>query len=158
MIIDELPPEVFPALRRKRLLNYVIDLLPASAVTLLVDYFWEALIYAKSGEAAALAYRTAIDGNAGVTPSTVILSVLVGLLGNTLYYLAFEYGLNGKTIGKYLTRTRAIAQNGSTMTFTQALSRSLIRMVPLEPLSFFGGNGLTGWHDDWSKTLVVDDV
>lgn len=157
MIIDELPPDVFPALRRKRFFNYLIDLLPASAITLLIDYFLEAMIYVGQGEAAALAYRVAIDGSEDITLNTILLSLFVGVIGNTLYYMAFEYGLNGKTLGKYLTRTRAISQDGTPMTFAQALSRSLIRMVPMEPLSFFMGNSLTGWHDNWSQTLVIDE-
>lgn len=144
-ILDELPQYLFPTLRKKRLVNCIIDLLGTIPVILLVEYFIEALLYMIAGEEMAMDYRNTIDY--GTTRSSFFLSFGTSSLGGTLYYVAFEYGLKGKTLGKYFTRTRAVRQDGTSMTFTQTLERSLIRIVPMEPFSFLGGNVLAGWHD-----------
>lgn len=70
------------------------------------------------------------------------------------YYTALEYLLKGKTIGKYLTKTRAVNEDNSRMDFVTALKRSLFRLIPFEPLTFLGARGL---HDSLSHTKVIQD-
>ncbi|MEZ4948685.1 MAG: RDD family protein [Saprospiraceae bacterium] len=72
-----------------------------------------------------------------------------------LYYSLTEYFLKGKTLGKYLTNTRVITQHNEMPSFKICLLRSIIRLVPFEPFSFLGG--VPGWHDEWSKTYVVEE-
>jgi uncharacterized RDD family membrane protein YckC len=69
------------------------------------------------------------------------------------YYLVFETASNGRTIGKILTRTIAITQDGSPFTFKHALLRTLCRFIPFEPFSAFG---YMPWHDSMTKTVVVN--
>lgn len=71
----------------------------------------------------------------------------------TVYYLAQE-GLWGVTLGKLITGTRVIGEDGAAPRFRQILGRTLARLVPFEPFSFLGGLP-TGWHDRWSATKVV---
>ncbi len=73
-----------------------------------------------------------------------------------LYYSSFE-ALFGKTIGKLITGTKVVnIEDGEKPTFGTAMLRSIIRFVPFEAFSFFGEHK-TGWHDRWSKTLVIKD-
>ncbi len=68
------------------------------------------------------------------------------------YYTLFEIATQGRTVGKLLTKTKAIRQDGSNLTGTDALLRSLCRLVPFESLSAFSGHP---WHDKWTKTRVI---
>jgi uncharacterized RDD family membrane protein YckC len=68
------------------------------------------------------------------------------------YYTVFETASNGRTIGKMLTGTIAITQDGSPFTFKHALLRTLCRFIPFEPFSAFG---YMPWHDSITKTVVV---
>jgi uncharacterized RDD family membrane protein YckC len=69
-----------------------------------------------------------------------------------IYYVTLE-GFFGTTLGKLITRTMVIAQDGGKAGFGRILGRSLIRLVPFEGFSFWFSDH--GWHDAWSKTRVV---
>ena len=71
-----------------------------------------------------------------------------------LFYFVFFESLIGRTPGKLLTGTRVVDEQGQKPSFGQILGRSLARMLPFEPLSFFGAEN-RGWHDSLSKTYVV---
>ena len=78
--------------------------------------------------------------------------LLVGFPG---YYIFCEYNF-GKTLGKYLTKTKVVALDGSKPTFQKVLIRTLCRLIPYEAISFlFYESGL---HDRISKTMVVEDT
>ncbi len=68
------------------------------------------------------------------------------------YYTVMEAATGGKTIGKLITGTTAIRNDGAPFTFNDAIIRSLCRIVPFEPLSAFTGNP---WHDKWTNTKVI---
>lgn len=70
-----------------------------------------------------------------------------------LYYFVFEAN-GGKTIGKYVTGTIAICDNGEPLTTIDALKRSLCRIIPFEPFSILFNDGLA-WHDSIPSTAVV---
>ena len=80
------------------------------------------------------------------------LSYLVGILNYIVYYTICEKGFKGYTLGKLITGTRAIREDGGELTFKDALLRSLSRIVPFEAFSAFGGYP---WHDSWTKTRVI---
>ncbi|MGB4846168.1 MAG: RDD family protein [Ferruginibacter sp.] len=80
------------------------------------------------------------------------LALFIGYLNYVIYYTLCEKLFRGYTIGKLITGTRAIRQDGEELTFRNALLRSLSRCVPLEVFSGF--NTLT-WHDSWTDTMVV---
>jgi uncharacterized RDD family membrane protein YckC len=82
------------------------------------------------------------------------LSTLLGWGMFVLYY-AVQEGIWGRTLGKWITGTRVLNEDGSVPRFKQILGRSLARLVPFEPLSFFlFGQEPVGWHDYWSNTRV----
>ncbi|MCB0762824.1 MAG: RDD family protein [Flavobacteriales bacterium] len=85
-----------------------------------------------------------------------LLGYLIGGVSLVGYYTLLEYTSKGKSLGKLITRTRAISEDGQKLTLTQALLRSLCRLVPFEQFSFLGGT-TRGWHDRWTNTRVIKD-
>ena len=71
-----------------------------------------------------------------------------------LYFVVFE-SLFGKTLGKLITKTKVVMEDGSKPSFTRIMGRSLCRFIPFDGLSYLGGS--IGWHDKFSKTRVVND-
>jgi uncharacterized RDD family membrane protein YckC len=68
---------------------------------------------------------------------------------------AFFEGLFGWTIGKLITGTRVVRLDADVKPpFLNILGRSFARLIPFEPLSFFGTKP-GGWHDHLSKTRTV---
>jgi hypothetical protein len=69
-----------------------------------------------------------------------------------LYYFLFEY-LTGKTLGKYITKTSVIdSSSGSQADVYKILMRTMLRMFPLDFLSYLFSN--RGIHDYFSKTTL----
>ncbi len=78
---------------------------------------------------------------------------LLGYAVSFLYYFSMESAFS-RTIGKIVTGTKVIRENGGKPGLTTLLGRSLARLIPFEPFSFLGGN--RGWHDGLSGTRVID--
>lgn len=75
--------------------------------------------------------------------------------GMFVLYYAVQEGIWGRTLGKCITGTRVLNEDGSVPSFKQILGRSLARLVPFEPFSFLlFGPEPAGWHDRWSNTRV----
>ena len=81
-----------------------------------------------------------------------LISYGFGIPFFVLYYTLLEGATKGKTIGKYITRTKVARLDGNPLTWRDAFLRSLSRLVPFEPLTGFSGNP---WHDKWTDTTVV---
>lgn len=131
----------------KRFLNYLLDLF----IGIIVIAFVVGLILALLG------FGEELD-------SEFINSRVFNYLFTFLYYLLFE-SLFGRTLGKFVTGTMVVNEDGGKPTFGQILKRSLIRLIPFEPFSFFGNKGNlgedgkhrpVGWHDKWSRTRVIE--
>jgi len=80
-----------------------------------------------------------------------IPDIVLGLVIYSAYYLIFELWL-ARTPGKFVFRTRVVAESGARASPRQIAIRTLCRFIPFEPFSFFGEKG---WHDSISKTRVV---
>jgi uncharacterized RDD family membrane protein YckC len=143
-ILDDVEYTFTQASSGKRFLNYIIDRVAVYLVwTYLlskVDIWLLRLIYRYS-ESRQLLYVCNYLFAIGFF--VFILAVLESVTG-------------GKTLGKLLTGTRAINQDGSRITPRQAILRCLCRLVPFEPFSAFGAPCFP-WHDRWSKTYVIDE-
>lgn len=81
----------------------------------------------------------------------LLLGYAIGIFNYLLYYTICEKAFRGYTLGKLISGTRAIRDDGKELTFKDALLRSLSRLVPFEVLSGFG----TPWHDSWTNTQVI---
>ncbi len=131
----------------QRFLNYLIDNLfmrfGLSYVTgMLVGLFLGAFF---PEYAAKIAYdQTSFD--------FILLLYLVAILNYIVYYTFCEKVFRGYTLGKLITGTRAMCDDGIELRFKDAILRSLSRLVPFEPLSGFG---YQPWHDSWTKTTVI---
>jgi len=82
----------------------------------------------------------------------LLLAYILGIFNYIIYYTFSEKLFRGYTLGKLITGTRALRQDGSELTFKDAILRSLSRLVPFEPFSAFGRRP---WHDTWTNTVVV---
>jgi len=67
------------------------------------------------------------------------------------YFYGLESSL-GQTVGKMLTKTKVISEDGGKPTAQQMLVRTFSRFIPLEPVLYIGGKWL---HDSLSRTKVV---
>jgi uncharacterized RDD family membrane protein YckC len=80
----------------------------------------------------------------------LLLTIVIILM----YYLLME-SITGRTIGKFITGTKVLKEDGSELTPQDVLIRTLCRFIPFEAFSFLG-TPPHGWHDSISKTVVVD--
>jgi uncharacterized RDD family membrane protein YckC len=69
------------------------------------------------------------------------------------YYNVFEI-FTARTLGKLVTQTMVVDENGEQPHYEVILLRSLCRLIPFEIFSFIGMPA-RGWHDSLSKTFVV---
>ena len=84
------------------------------------------------------------------------INLAMGLIVISFYYIGCEYWFNGKTLGKYATKTTVKSISGTRASFVDILIRTGYRLVPLEPISIFFGKKQS-WHDSFSLTMVVED-
>jgi uncharacterized RDD family membrane protein YckC len=118
----------------KRFLNYLVDMIVYYVIMFVL------------GIALALTQSSLIYEN------RIWINVLAFII-LLVYYFVCEAFLNGRTIGKFVTGTKAVNEDGTEITTKTALLRTLCRLVPFEPFSAFGGHP---WHDKWTKTYVID--
>jgi uncharacterized RDD family membrane protein YckC len=83
----------------------------------------------------------------------LLTAYVIAFINHLIYYTICEKAFRGYTLGKLITRTRVIREDGGELTLADALLRSLCRLVPFEAFSIWFGNG--PWHDIWTKTKVV---
>lgn len=81
----------------------------------------------------------------------ICLFFFVLLLG---YFIVMEYFWQ-RTPAKWMTGTKVVREDGGKPRFWQIVLRTLIRFIRFEFLSFLFNNNPVGWHDKWSKTMVV---
>lgn len=111
-----------------RLVNYLIDIL---VITLLIVLGHSFLDFANS----------------------LILDFLT-LLIYFGYYILLEFYFQ-QTIGKYLTSSLVVNENGERPDFKTICLRTFTRIIPLDPYSFFWTDDRRFWHDKWTETFVI---
>lgn len=89
----------------------------------------------------------------------VEILIFLGMTGTYLsfaifYYLVFE-SLFGRTMGKIITGSIVVDENGLKPSFGVVCTRTLCRLIPFDALSFLSKSGRI-WHDSFSKTYVVE--
>lgn len=83
-----------------------------------------------------------------------ILDRLITAISIIILYMIIE-SLTQRTVGKLITRTKVVLENGEKPSVETIIIRSLCRIIPFEPFSFLGSSS-RGWHDTISKTYVVE--
>jgi len=61
----------------------------------------------------------------------------------------------GRSLGKLITNTKAVREDGNPITMGDAFARGFARLVPFEAFSALG-SPCYPWHDRWTKTYVID--
>ena len=131
----------------KRFANYLIDL---------VSYYILAIVI---GVLIGVVFNPPDDApylQPAVTAEHKLLEYVLGFVMILSYYTLSEYFFAGKTLGKWITKTRAVTIYDERLDFKTALGRSFCRLIPFEAFSFLGDSP-TGWHDRFSGTKVVED-
>ena len=129
-----------PATTGQRFANYIVDLVMFYII--LVALF----ILIALGSPRFAGHIAGWEDGISITERVTLLAVYGAYMG------VLEGLLKGRTFSKFLTRTKAIEQDGATLSFSRAMLRGLSRIVPFEAFSAFGG---FPWHDKWTNTRVV---
>jgi uncharacterized RDD family membrane protein YckC len=125
-----------------RFLNYILDIVAIIA-----------LIFALSFVAAILASLFDLNeflywmGNVSDLEGQLIFVVI------SIFYYSFTESLFGRSLGKLITGTVVVDENGEKPSFGIILKRTLCRLIPFDGFSFLGSRG---WHDSISDTYVVN--
>lgn len=131
------------AAKNKRFLNLIIDTIAYYVLAIVVGLFLGILEVGLG-----VSFFSATDN--------IFLDYLFGIVLITSYFTFLEYYFNGKSLGKMVTKTRALTVHGESLSVNDAMARSLSRLIPFEAFSFLGDG--RGWHDSISKTIVIDDA
>lgn len=143
-------PSYEPASTGQRFLNYLIDV-----IIFYVFIFIISIVAGVSLAASGAVTEGSSEEEVQSAMGGIGLLYLITFGIFFLYYSLFE-GTKGKTIGKMVTRTKVIRDDGQPMTFGKAFLRTLCRLVPFEFISAFISGGQM-WHDSWTGTRVVKD-
>ncbi len=135
-------PELF-ASREKRFGTYILDIIGYYILAVLIGVGIGLL--ASIGIEAPLNYLTDLD-----SLENLVLTLIIYFT----YYILFETLLH-RTLGKFITQTKVVMEDGSKPGVLDIILRTLCRLIPFEFFSFLGEKG-RGWHDSMSNTYVVD--
>jgi uncharacterized RDD family membrane protein YckC len=127
----------------RRFANYIIDFIVFYVVIILL-----AIIL---GIFAPTLIEELTDDNS----SLGLLDRIVTLILYAVFMSINEIWFKGKSVGKYITKTRAVNVDGSRISASTAFARGFSRAVPFCALSAFG-NPCNPWQDKWTNTIVVN--
>jgi uncharacterized RDD family membrane protein YckC len=143
-LFDDFTPRLTQASAGKRLANYLIDLVGFyvfmyffSYVLLIISYDLAVIIYGEGDSA------------------TELLGSLIILIFYGMYMGLLEALLKGRSLGKFITGTIVVNEDGTRISEQSALLRGLCRAVPFNAFSALGSRCYP-WHDRWTKTYVVN--
>lgn len=127
----------------QRFLNYILDTIAVLALVFCISFL--------------LAITGALLGFTGILTWLENVGTLeerlIFILITVVYYLITE-SLFGRSLGKVITGTVVVDENGIKPSFGTIFKRSLCRIIPFDGLSFLGSG--RGWHDSISDTYVVN--
>ena len=136
------------ASKGKRLTNYIIDMVVYYILAVIGGALYAGFVMTED-ELLGFADDDAMQ--------TTLMDYVLGFTIIFLYYFLMELLFKGKTIGKFITKTRAVKINNGPLEAKDAALRSLTRIIPFETFSFLGDVG-QGWHDKWTDTQVIEDI
>ena len=130
-LLDDLGVNLVRASAGQRFLNYIID---------------------------GIVFIGILGGLAAVAPALaqIVFFPFMPYITFAVYIGLLESALKGKTLGKLITRTRAVQIDGTPITSGIAFQRGFSRIVPFEPFSALGSD-TNPWHDRWTRTYVIDE-
>ena len=148
LLADEFDPFLHysDATRGQRFLNYVIDNLVMRFVITYATGFSIGLILGLAAPDFIRSITYEDDKS-----KLYLLAYIIFMVNYIIYYTLCEKLFRGQTIGKLITGTKAIREDGDDLSLKDAFLRSVSRLVPFEPFSGFD----IPWHDSWTNTRVV---
>lgn len=142
-ILLDIQPQLVQASSGKRLANYFIDLIIFYVIVFIV------------GMIIAVTSPSSLEDGDGLISDNSLLERLFWLFMYGVYMAIVEGIFKGRSVGKFVTGTKAVNEDGSAISFSTAMARGFSRIVPFEPFSALG-NPSFPWHDRWNKTYVID--
>lgn len=143
-LFDDFTNQLTQASSGKRLANYLIDLVGFYVFM----YFFSYVLVIVSYDLAVIIYG---EGDAAME----LLGRLIILVFYGMYMGLLEALFKGRSLGKLITGTIAVNEDGTCISGQTALLRGLSRAVPFNALSALGSRCYP-WHDRWTKTYVVN--
>lgn len=131
------------ASKGKRFANFLLDLLFSIIFIFIISFAIAVIFMALSGSIPSF-----------LVEDSKLIDYLLGFIIGMIYYCGLE-ATTGRTIAKYITRTKVVNEKGERPDFKSILIRSLCRYIPFEPFTFFGSDN-SGMHDRVSNTRVID--
>ena len=128
----------------KRFLNYLVDW----------GLFYMALVL--YGLFLAVSESSFADDLGSFSSNYPILDWLLTMVMYAVYMGAMEAIFKGKTLGKLLTKTRAVNLDGSILSTRTAFLRGFTRTIPFAAFSALG-SPCYPWWDRWTGTVVMDE-
>lgn len=128
----------------KRFTNYLID---AALFYLFIFSF---------GVLVGLFFPSALEWLDNPDPLFNIFDRIFSLILYAIYISFIEAVFKGKTLGKAITKTRAVNLDGSQISTATAFGRGFCRAIPFAVFSALG-NPCNPWHDSLTKTMVIDE-
>jgi uncharacterized RDD family membrane protein YckC len=143
-VLDGVTYVLYQASGGKRFVNYLVDGVVIYLLWRFIVGYWfvEILI--------------AINFPIGNRLLLYLFAYLGAVFFHGLFIGGFEAATGGKTLGKYISGTRAVTDDGIPVGPRKAFLRFLSRMVPFEAFSALG-TPCYPWHDRWTKTVVIDE-
>ncbi|RYY41144.1 MAG: RDD family protein [Chitinophagaceae bacterium] len=142
-LFTNMAPVLVQANAGKRLLNLIIDRVAFYAFLYVIGLIWGLVSPGTIGVLEDIAANRIVD-------------MLLTMLLFAIYMGAQEAMFKGKSLGKFITGTRAVYNDGGTINTSTAFTRGISRIVPLEPFSALG-TPTYPWHDKWTDTIVIDE-
>jgi uncharacterized RDD family membrane protein YckC len=131
------------ASRGQRFLNYIIDTIIVYILIFGVSFI-TAIIATYIGAAGFLDWLQNLNG---------LEEYLIYFLIMIPYFTLMET-IFSKSIGKFITKTMVVLEDGSKPESGTILRRTVCRIIPFDGLSFLGTPS-RGWHDSITDTYVV---
>jgi uncharacterized RDD family membrane protein YckC len=128
----------------KRFANYIIDLI--------IFYILAIAVFV----GIALVNPTTIDNiDSNSSGFGSIMDRVISLILYGVFMGIIEAITKGRSIGKFITGTKVVNEDGSNISVSTAFTRRISRAVPFEAFSALGSPSYP-WHDKWSNTYVID--
>jgi uncharacterized RDD family membrane protein YckC len=127
------------------------DIIPTHSNRRLFNFFLDTIFY----YAFIFGFAFIIGGLFGANSINDDNSFAISILAILIYFVLLET-VFGKTLAKFITKTKVVNKDGTKPSFGKILLRSVCRFIPFDIFSFSGAKPV-GWHDSISKTIVIDD-
>lgn len=127
-----------------RLINLIIDYLAVMAVAFVVGFISAIMNLRVDGSSAPSFFDS----------MNKLQEYALGVILALSYYSVCEIATGGRTIGKFVTGTITVTEDGQKPEARMLIVKSMCRLIPFEAFSFLGTPS-KGWHDTLSGTRVI---